>query len=160
VAKARPAKDSAQAKSRAPCPRVRVCAWARDKTITTGWAGVRKKLEGIVAFWSELTHAIQEGSHIHQNGGTAWVHSIKAAVAGSFIDSSRMGEWPSDYALARTTQHNSGQSVPSNSIAQRIYSKTDNLLEKENVQATSFSSSDPRQLRARLSTANGHRRVE
>lgn len=48
----------------------------RDKTITTGWDSVRKKLEGIIAFWSELKHTTQEGPHIYQNGGTAWVLSI------------------------------------------------------------------------------------
>jgi ketosteroid isomerase-like protein len=48
----------------------------RDKTITTGWDAVRKKLEGIIAFWSELKHTTQEGPHIYQNGGTAWVLSI------------------------------------------------------------------------------------
>jgi ketosteroid isomerase-like protein len=34
-----------------------------DKTITTGWDAVRKKLEGIIAFWSELKHTTQEGPH-------------------------------------------------------------------------------------------------
>ena len=48
----------------------------RDKTITTGWDAVRKKLEGIIAFWSELKHTTQEGPHIYQNGGTAWALSI------------------------------------------------------------------------------------
>ena len=48
----------------------------RDKTITTGWDAVRKKLEGIIAFWSELKHTTQEGPHIYQNGETAWVLSI------------------------------------------------------------------------------------
>jgi hypothetical protein len=36
----------------------------RDKTITVGWDAVKKKLEGIVAFWSELKHTMQEGPHI------------------------------------------------------------------------------------------------
>jgi hypothetical protein len=44
----------------------------RDKTITTGWDAVKKKLEGIVEFWSELKHTTQEGPYIHQNEGTAW----------------------------------------------------------------------------------------
>jgi len=48
----------------------------RDKTITTGWDAVKKKLEGIVAFWSELKHTTQEGPYIHQKGETAWAHSI------------------------------------------------------------------------------------
>jgi len=48
----------------------------RDKTITMGWDAVKKKLEGIVAFWSELKHTTQEGPYIHQNERTAWAHSI------------------------------------------------------------------------------------
>ena len=35
----------------------------RDKTITTGWDAVRKKLEGEIAFWSELKHTTQEGPY-------------------------------------------------------------------------------------------------
>jgi ketosteroid isomerase-like protein len=48
----------------------------RDKTITTGWDAVKKKLEGILAFWSELKHTTLEGPHIYQIGGTAWALSI------------------------------------------------------------------------------------
>ena len=48
----------------------------RDKTITTGWDAVKQKLEGIVAFWSELKHTTQEGPYIYQNEGIAWAHSI------------------------------------------------------------------------------------
>jgi ketosteroid isomerase-like protein len=50
----------------------------RDKTITMGWDAVRKKLEGIVAVWSEQKHTTQEGPHIHQNEGIALVHSVVA----------------------------------------------------------------------------------